>query len=112
MQECHPERELWICTLPGERSFAALRMTKRDGLVFEMYCPQGVPLHFMAYAMWGHVGATLAVARYKGHLFPQQRVIQSPLSPDPIFIDSVIGFIGKDGRSEFHRSMDDVGDDT
>src|SRR5205823_6358609 len=24
---CHPERELWSCTLPGERSFAALRMT-------------------------------------------------------------------------------------
>src|SRR6266496_2262702 len=42
MQECHPERSEG--SLAGQRSFAALRMTQRDGLVFEMYCPQGVPL--------------------------------------------------------------------
>src|SRR6266700_64018 len=37
MQECHPERsEGSLC---GERSFAALRMTKREGLVFEMSWP-------------------------------------------------------------------------
>src|SRR5438128_1550718 len=29
-------------SLAGERSFAALRMTKRDGLVFEMYWVQGL----------------------------------------------------------------------
>ncbi len=31
---CHPERSEG--SLSGERSFAALRMTKRDGLSFEM----------------------------------------------------------------------------
>ncbi len=94
-------------------------MPDRSFLVFfsllfglsEMYCPQGVPLHFMAYAMWGHVGATLAVARYKGYLFPQQRIIQSPLSPGSIFIDNVVGLFWKDGSAEFYRGMDDVGDD-
>src|SRR5437588_1710669 len=35
MQECHPERSEG--SLAGQRSFAALRMTQRDGLVFEMY---------------------------------------------------------------------------
>ena len=35
MQECHPERSEG--SLSGERSFAPLRMTKRDGLLFEMY---------------------------------------------------------------------------
>src|SRR5438128_1744668 len=35
MQECHPERSEGSPS--GERSFAALRMTKRDGLLFEMY---------------------------------------------------------------------------
>ena len=39
MQECHPERSAG--SLAGQRSFAALRMTKRDGLLCEMYCPQG-----------------------------------------------------------------------
>src|SRR5438309_10572432 len=39
IQDCHPERSEG--SLSGERSFAALRMTKRDGLLFEMYCPQG-----------------------------------------------------------------------
>jgi len=34
MQECHPERSEG--SLSGERSFAPLRMTKREGLVFEM----------------------------------------------------------------------------
>jgi len=34
IQECHPERSEG--SLAGERAFAALRMTKRDGLVFEM----------------------------------------------------------------------------
>src|SRR5947209_7691318 len=38
MQECHPERSEG--SLSSERSFAALRMTKRDGLVFEMYWGQ------------------------------------------------------------------------
>src|SRR6266496_6704763 len=38
MQECHPERSEG--SLSGERSFAALRMTQRDGLVFEMYWGQ------------------------------------------------------------------------
>jgi hypothetical protein len=35
IQECHPERSEG--SLSGERSFAALRMTQRDGLLFEMY---------------------------------------------------------------------------
>src|SRR5437588_1478320 len=35
LQECHPERSEG--SLFGERSFAALRMTKRDGLFFERY---------------------------------------------------------------------------
>ncbi len=35
MQDGHPERSEG--SLSGERSFAALRMTKRDGLLFEMY---------------------------------------------------------------------------
>src|SRR5229473_3329238 len=47
MQDCHPERSEG--SLAGQRSFAPLRMTKPDGLLFEMYCPQGphrpVPLH-------------------------------------------------------------------
>src|SRR5260370_34061207 len=30
-------------SLAGQRSFAALRMTKRDGLLFEMYCPLWLP---------------------------------------------------------------------
>src|SRR6266566_3537576 len=30
-------------SLSGERSFAALRMTKRDGLLLEMDWPQGLP---------------------------------------------------------------------
>jgi len=34
IQECHPERSEG--SLSGERSFAALRMTQRDGLLFEM----------------------------------------------------------------------------
>ncbi len=42
MEDCHPERSEG--SLSGERSFAALRMTKRDGLLFEMYCPQGHPV--------------------------------------------------------------------
>jgi len=41
MQECHPERSAG--SLSGERSLAALRMTKRDGLLFEMYCPLRAP---------------------------------------------------------------------
>src|SRR5438874_5805984 len=41
MQECHPERSEG--SLSGERSFAALRMTKRDALFFEMYCPLWSP---------------------------------------------------------------------
>src|SRR5438132_10641807 len=41
MQACHPERSEG--SLAGRRSFAALRMTQRAGLVFEMYCPQGRP---------------------------------------------------------------------
>src|SRR3989440_10110860 len=44
IQECHPERSEG--SLSGERSFAPLRMTKRDDLLFEMYWPQGLPLHF------------------------------------------------------------------
>src|SRR5438105_15514711 len=44
LQECHPERSEG--SLAGQRSFAPLRMTKRDDLLFEMYCPQRVPLHF------------------------------------------------------------------
>ena len=32
LQECHPERSEG--SLAGQRSFAALRMTKRDGLFF------------------------------------------------------------------------------
>src|SRR2546427_9170541 len=39
MQDCHPERSEG--SLSGGRSFAALRMTKRDGLLLEMYCTQG-----------------------------------------------------------------------
>ncbi len=35
LQECHPERSEG--SLSGQRSFAALRMTKRDGLLVEMY---------------------------------------------------------------------------
>ncbi len=45
MQDCHPERSEG--SLAGQRSFAALRMTKGDGLLFEMYWPQGLPLHFI-----------------------------------------------------------------
>src|SRR5258706_13164429 len=41
IQAGHPERSEG--SLAGQRSFAALRMTKRDGLFFEMYCAQGVP---------------------------------------------------------------------
>jgi hypothetical protein len=41
MRECHPERELWIS--PDRDPKLALRMTKREGLFFEMYCPQGAP---------------------------------------------------------------------
>src|SRR5712691_8283145 len=41
MEDCHPERSEG--SLAGQRSFAALRMTKRDGLLFEMYCPLRVP---------------------------------------------------------------------
>jgi hypothetical protein len=37
LQECHPERSEG--SLSGERSFAALRMTKPDALLFEMYWP-------------------------------------------------------------------------
>src|SRR6266571_7026455 len=43
LQECHPERSEG--SLAGQRSFAALRMTKRDDLLFEMYwaaCPKGL----------------------------------------------------------------------
>src|SRR5205823_109930 len=43
LQECHPERSEG--SLSGERSFAALRMTKRDGLFFEMDWGQALPLH-------------------------------------------------------------------
>ncbi len=42
IEECHPERSEG--SLSGERSFATLRMTKRDGLVFEMSCPQEASL--------------------------------------------------------------------
>jgi hypothetical protein len=42
MQQCHPERSEG--SLAGPRSFAALRMTKRDGLFFEMDCGQADPL--------------------------------------------------------------------
>src|SRR2546425_9363271 len=38
VQDCHPERSEG--SLSGERSFAPLRMTKRDGLLFEMYWGQ------------------------------------------------------------------------
>src|SRR5947209_4113855 len=41
IQDCHPERSEG--SLSGERSFAPLRMTKREGLLFEMYCPSRVP---------------------------------------------------------------------
>src|SRR5437667_9331326 len=41
IQQCHPERSEG--SLPGRRSFAALRMTLRDGLLFEMYCPLWSP---------------------------------------------------------------------
>src|SRR5258706_14043237 len=41
IQAGHPERSEG--SLSGQRSFAALRMTKRDGLFFEMYCPSRVP---------------------------------------------------------------------
>src|SRR5258708_29156679 len=41
LQECHPERSEG--SRAGQRSFALLRMTKRDGLFFEMYCPLRVP---------------------------------------------------------------------
>src|SRR5258708_16140825 len=37
LQECHPERSAG--SVSGERSCAALRMTKPDGLFFELYCP-------------------------------------------------------------------------
>jgi hypothetical protein len=37
MQPCHPERSEG--SLAEQRSFAALRMTQRDGLVFEMDWP-------------------------------------------------------------------------
>src|SRR5690349_21026619 len=39
MPECHPERSEG--SFIGRRPFASLRMTKHDGLVFEMHCPQG-----------------------------------------------------------------------
>jgi len=42
LQECHPERSAG--SLAGQRSCAALRMTQRDGLFFEMYCGQALPL--------------------------------------------------------------------
>jgi hypothetical protein len=44
MQDCHSERSEE--SLAGQRFFAPLRMTKRDGLLFEMYWAQGAkPSH-------------------------------------------------------------------
>src|SRR5947207_384480 len=40
IQDCHPERSEG--SLTAQRSFAPLRMTKRDGLFFEMDWPQGL----------------------------------------------------------------------
>src|SRR2546429_2758287 len=45
LQECHPERSEG--SLAGQRSFAALRMTKRDGLFFEMYWGKPRPYIFV-----------------------------------------------------------------
>src|SRR5947209_19866205 len=41
IQDCHPERSEG--SLSSERSFAPLRMTKRDGLLCEIYWPLGRP---------------------------------------------------------------------
>jgi hypothetical protein len=51
MQACHRERSEG--SLAGLGSFAALTMTKRDGLVFEMYwaqAPTTSPFHPLSYA--------------------------------------------------------------
>src|SRR5436305_8237020 len=63
IQECHPERSEG--SLAGQRSFAALRMTKRDGLFFERYCPQGVPGYlsqgfFGSVPMWNPAGTLMS----------------------------------------------------
>ena len=49
MQECHPERS--EASLAGHRAAPklALRMTQRDGLVFEMYWGLPPPSIFRAY---------------------------------------------------------------
>src|SRR5437588_11095864 len=62
LQQCHPERSEG--SLSGERSFAALRMTKREGLFFEMYLP-------------------LVVAR---------RAIPSAISPAPAHLQTLARF--------------------
>src|SRR6266568_9259764 len=59
MQECHPERSEG--SLSGERSFAALRMTKRDGLVFEMYW--GQETRTILYMTW-QAGSPCIVGAY------------------------------------------------
>jgi len=68
MQECHPERSAG--SLSGERSLAALRMTKRDGLFFEMYCPLRAP---------GAGGQTPTASRF----FPDGCGSGSRWLPDP-----------------------------
>jgi len=47
LQACHPERSEG--SVSGERSCAALRMTKRDGLFFEMYWGQAPPLLYTGF---------------------------------------------------------------
>src|SRR5206468_12100877 len=70
IQDCHPERSEG--SLSGERSFAALRMTKRDGLLFEMYCPLR--------SSWGGAPATcLKLVRIGDHQGPPLRVSLMPM---------------------------------
>src|SRR5205807_9801178 len=61
IQECHPERSEG--SLAGQRSFAALRMTKRDGLLFEMYWPVWPPVEGVPLPCPGQAGATRATIK-------------------------------------------------
>src|SRR5437764_13442813 len=70
IQDCHPERSEG--SLSGERSFAPLRMTKRDGPLFEMYCPLR--------SSWGGAPATcLKLVRIGDHQGPPLRVSLMPM---------------------------------
>src|SRR6266404_8174385 len=75
MQDCHPERSEG--SLSGQRSFAALRMTKRDGLFFEMYWTLGHPV-------WGQVCQVLATPHGENQLRPLSVPVPRPACLYPL----------------------------